>query len=276
LAPYERFKDTQSGAIKAEIRAHIQNLQITRDIASGKLSDRQLAEAYALRAVARDDLADVEGSLSDSRKAAELMPDNSHYLLTQAQTLLGAGRAAEAQTVFDRALKLAGDAPLTSNEYRAIAIAQHYLGNDQRAEALLARSQSVSSAPDNLYTAFWQQVIAKRAGHASTELENQIDRTFDHAWPYPVAEMLLNRISPEKLIGVASSSDSGVEREQLCEAYFYIGQKYLYEGHADQARAAFEKSAAQAVLPFAEYGYALHELGRSKMPPSQSSSWWSH
>jgi lipoprotein NlpI len=85
--------------------------------------------------------------------------------------------------------------------------------------------------------------------------------------------MLLGRISPDKLLQAAVSEDRGIERDQLCEAYFYIGQKYLWEGRPDQARASFEKSAAQEALPYAEYGYALNELGRAKVSRLENASW---
>ncbi len=271
LARYERFGKTQSDGVNAEIRAHIDSLQITRDIESGKLTDKQLAQAYSLRALAWDDLGEVEASLRDIRKATELAPNEAAYLFTQGRTLLGAGRASEALSVFDAARKLASDKSIDAHDYRTIGVALHYLGREREAAEQLERSQRASHAETNLYVAFWQHIVAKRSGTASSQLEAQLSEVMDRKWPYPVAEMLLGRLSPDRLMDAAASTDQGIQRDQLCEAHFYIGQKYLWEGRTEQARMAFEKSVAQEVLPYAEYGYALHELGRVKAPRAKPS-----
>lgn len=273
LARFERFGKTQSDGVNAEIRAHLDSLQITRDIESGKLSDKQLAKAYSLRALAWDDLAEVEASLRDIRKAIELAPNEVAYLFTQGRTLLGAGRAREALEVLEAARKLVGEQGVEAHDYRAIGIALHYLGRSREAAEQLARSEQVNNGETNLYLALWQHIVAKRSGVTSSPLETQLGAVMDRKWPYPVAEMLLGRLTPEKLLDAATSSDLGVQRDQLCEAHFYIGQKYLWEGRTEQARSAFEKSVAQEALPYAEYGYALHELGRMKTPRNEP-SWW--
>lgn len=273
LTRYERFGKTQSDGVNAEIRAHIDSLQITRDIESGKLTDKQLAKAYSLRAVAWDNLGEVETSLRDIRKAIELAPNEAAYWFTQGQTLLGAGRAREALEVFDAARKLAGEQGVDAHDYRTIGVALHYLGRQREAAEQLAHSVQASNGEPNLYLAFWQHIVAKRSGANSSPLEAQLSAVMDRKWPYPVAEMLLGRLTPEKLLDAAASSDRGIQRDQLCEAHFYIGQKYLWEGRTEQARLAFEKSVAQEALPYSEYGYALHELGRVKAPRAEP-SWW--
>lgn len=273
LTRYDRYGKTRSEGVNAEIRAHIDSLQITRDIESGRLSDKLLAQAYSLRAVAWDNLGEVESSLRDIRKAAELMPDNHEYVFTQGVILLGAGRPEEAKKVFDQALRLADESKIGASDYRAIGIALHYLGHDREAAQQLERSLAASNGEASLYAAFWQHIAAKRSGIAS-ELETQMNAAMGREWPYPIAEMFLGRINPDTLIQATASEDLGVQRDRLCEAYFYIGQKYLLEARPEQARASFEKSVAQEALPFSEYGLALHELNRVKAPRA-GKAWWS-
>lgn len=273
LARYDRYGKTRSEGVNAEIRAHIDSLQITRDIESGRLSDKQLAQAYSLRAIAWDNLGEVESSLRDIRKAAELMPDNHEYLFTQGVILLGAGRPDEAKKVFDQALRLVDESKIGALDYRAIGVALHYLGRDREAAEQLGHSLTASNGEANLYAAFWQHIVAKRAGTLS-ELETQMNATMGREWPYPIAEMFLGRIGSDTLLKAAASDDPGIQRDRWCEAYFYIGQKYLLEGRVEQARASFEKSVAQEAIPFSEYGYALHELNRVKAP-RVGKAWWS-
>ena len=162
------------------------------------------------------------------------------------------------------AAKLAGADKINSDDYKAMGIALHYLGRDKEAAEQLNLGLRAANGGPDLFTAFWQHIVAKRSTDTPSQLEAEISREQGREWPYPIGEMLLGRISPEKLIDATASSDKGTQRDQKCEAYFYIGQRYLWEGRPEQARAAFEKSAALEIYPFAEYAYALHELGRVK------------
>ncbi len=270
LSRYDHFGKTRSDGVNAEIGAHVDSLQITRDIASGKLTDRQLAQAYSLRAVAWDNLGEVEAALKDIRAAVDLMPGNAEYRFTYGTILLGAGQAGEALQVFERAAQLSAD-KIDAFHQRLMGVALHYLGREREAVVQLTQSFDASDGEAALYSALWQHLAAKRSHAASSVLESQLDRVMVRTWPYPVAEMLLGRVSPDQLLVRAESDDKGMQRDRLCEAYFYIGQKYLLDGQKEQARSAFEKSAAQEVFPFGEYGYALHELGRVKAPRREKS-----
>lgn len=263
LSSYDHFGKTGSDGVNAEVGAHVDSLQITRDIESGKLTDKQLAQAYSLRAVAWDSLGEVEAALKDIRAAVERMPGNAEYQFTHGTILLGAGRAGEALQVFERASQLGGD-KVDAFHQRLMGVALHYLGRERESAETLTQSLNASDGEAVLYTAFWQHIAAKRSLVVPSALESQLDKVMVRTWPYSIAEMLLGHVSPDKLLERAKSDDKGLQRDQLCEAYFYIGQKYLLEGQKEQARIAFEKSAAQEVFPYNEYGYALLELGRSK------------
>jgi len=88
----------------------------------------------------------------------------------------------------------------------------------------------------------------------------------DRVWPYAVGEMFLGKITPEQLIETASSQDKGIQEDQYCEAYFYIGQKYLLGNNKEGATESFQKSVDQGVMPYTEYNFSLYELGKKKLP----------
>ena len=202
------------------------------------------------------------------------MPDNTEYLFTQGTTLLGANRLPEALKAFEAAVKLAGTDKVSADNYESIAITLHYQGRDPEAVEQLSQGLRATNGEPSLFTAFWQHIVAKRIGTIPSQLEVHLNRELGREWPYPIGDMLLGRISPEKLIEAAGSEDKGIKRDQLCEAYFYIGQRHLWEGRPELARASFEKSVAQEIFPFAEYSYALQELGRVKAPRPEK-RWWS-
>ncbi|MEQ1591507.1 MAG: hypothetical protein ABL892_03855 [Thiobacillaceae bacterium] len=105
-----------------------------------------------------------------------------------------------------------------------MGVALHYLGRDREAAEKLGRSLAANNGEASLYTAFWQHIVAKRSGTVPSALETQLNAVTGREWPYPVAEMLLGRISPDKLLEAAVTEDKGVQRDQLCEAFFISGR----------------------------------------------------
>jgi lipoprotein NlpI len=49
----------------------------------------------------------------------------------------------------------------------------------------------------------------------------------------------------------------------LCEAYFYIGEYYLFRNEPATAREYFSKCVKTGITTFSEYQLALWELSRS-------------
>jgi TPR repeat protein len=104
-------------------------------------------------------------------------------------------------------------------------------------------------------------------GDAATTLAASALAQVDEAtWPKPVASFYLGKLGAKALLDKAKSPDPDREREQLCEAYYYLGQHHMIAGRRRQAVQMFQKSVATGVESFIEYKSALAELGRLGEP----------
>jgi lipoprotein NlpI len=95
----------------------------------------------------------------------------------------------------------------------------------------------------------------------------QLDET---TWPAPVAAFYLGKLSAKQLLQKAENADAQKQTEQLCEAYYYIGQQLMIAGKKKQAREMFDKSVATGIESFIEYKGAQAELARlTSAPPKK-------
>lgn len=258
LERYERFGKSKSDQLRAEIRALVDVRQIEADIASGKLTDRQRAQAHHARAMNHDHLGEVDAALADVDRAIALAPDKVDYRLTKARILAGNGRNTEALELF-RGVD-AQQRVSEPEDLRSWGTAHYYLGQYDAAQAKLDAAIDASSGEGALYAAFWRHLAARRAGLRDDRLEGVLSAVAPSAWPRPVADLLLGRMDAAQLEAAARDADKGVERAQLCEAYFYIAQKYLLDGDKDRAGDYFEKVLDLEVTNFVEHQAARREL----------------
>jgi len=94
----------------------------------------------------------------------------------------------------------------------------------------------------------------------------------DRKWAGPVVQFYAGRLPEDEVLKAAASADPKTDREQLCEAYYYLAMAYhlkLGGVQVDAAAAAkvreyLEKCVATGVTNFVEYRAAQAELGRLK------------
>jgi lipoprotein NlpI len=85
-------------------------------------------------------------------------------------------------------------------------------------------------------------------------------------WPGPVVNLLLGQSAPQAVINAAQDPDPRVQRERLCEAYFYIGEYLLIEGEKAEQKAEatrmFHAAVETNITSLFEYASAKAELKR--------------
>ena len=75
---------------------------------------------------------------------------------------------------------------------------------------------------------------------------------------------MAGEITDTQLLELARSDDAEKQREQLCEAYFYIGSAKLIGGDKAEAISYFTKSVNTNMATFDEHRSAKAELARLK------------
>ena len=83
-----------------------------------------------------------------------------------------------------------------------------------------------------------------------------------NADPGVLAHHLAGRISQDEMLR-AARKDKQMERLNLSEAWFYIGQRLLLAGDTESARRMFQRTVDIGALPYREHAFAQLELRRA-------------
>lgn len=153
---------------------------------------------------------------------------------------------------------------LNSNDMAAFknrGNAHFYLGNFGAAardfEAL------ADDKPSDAYRMIWLYLAQARSGAGDVAaLTERAGRINTGAWPGPVIEMFLGEATPAAVLYAAKQVASNKRAGQECEAYFYLGQYYLFTGKMGKAQRMFGQSVDTGVTNFIEYTGSEAELKR--------------
>gem|GEM_PF-1251612 len=167
---------------------------------------------------------------------------------------------ARARDEFDQAIGLD---PQFAPAYKSRAALSFYDGHFDAAQTDLSRAAGMPR-PDP-YVAIWLYLAQARAGRAEAaarELAQGHPEGGDAAWPSPVIDLYLGRRDPGSVFKAAQQGDAGMQRDQQCEAAFYVGQWNLLQGNKNQALRLFDDAQRNCRKSFSESGGARAELDR--------------
>lgn len=263
LGRFDRYGKSKSDALNGQVSSHIMVYQIGYDIGSGKLTDKQLASAHEELALHWDDIEEPEAALGEIDKALKLEPENVAFMLDKARILSGMGEFASAARLFEQVEGSGHAQDMKTTDRKAQGLTYFYLGRLKEASAILEQAANGDDPTSGIYAGFWQHIVALNSqGKVSSNLPDKMRTLPGEEWPHAIGEMLLGNISADQLIDRAASEDKGIQRDQRCEAYFYIAQKHLAEGKREEARDYFEKVLDLKVSNFIEYHFAHLEMKR--------------
>lgn len=78
------------------------------------------------------------------------------------------------------------------------------------------------------------------------------------AWPHPMLQYFTGKATLDQ--AMAAAKDGKNELSNLCEFYFYAGEKALTDGQDNQAREYFKKSVDTGVVEYYEHWLAGRRL----------------
>jgi lipoprotein NlpI len=189
-------------------------------------------------------LADVEfaAALKVDPKSVEVHDEHGAVLLAQA-------RFDEALGEFNTALRLAPN----SGSARFLRARVYYYRGDYRSaitDLTVAKSQYV-----NAYPALWLFLAQIHEGQdGRSELALNSGRIPENAWPAPLTQAYLGKLSVEEARAKVQNGD------QACEADFYIGELLLLRKETERATALLRQAAAGCPESFIESEAAAAEL----------------
>jgi len=263
----------------------------TRAIDSGKFSGELLARLHYNRAVELSGKGQYDRAITDCDVAIGLNPKFSDAYYVRGNGWSSKGDSDRAITDFDSALRLdpknksalgsrafewmiKGDYPRAIADHDAVIQLdpKSSMSYNGRGRARLYTGDYARAIPDlqeamrlepSSYTALWLYLTRKRAGIEADELLEQ--GTADirgGGWPWPIVVMFLGRTDIDSVMAAATDRDATRQRDQRCEANFYVAQWHLLRN--DRARALPLLKEAQSGCPreFLEHEGAVAEYRR--------------
>jgi tetratricopeptide (TPR) repeat protein len=217
------------------------------------------AAALERRAIANSMLADFKATLADADGALAAAPEGGYSHYTRGLALLSLGRADEAVAALQQ-VKNPGSRALLE---RGIGGAQYYQGQYAQAEQTFRQSAQESSGEDRVFALNWLYLAAERKGGAGkAALDPYLGEVDKGAWPGVLVHYLAGNASQDDVIKLARQ-DKRMERLNLAEAYFYLGQRMLLTGKTDDARRMFQRTLDTRATPYREHALAEVELKRA-------------
>jgi lipoprotein NlpI len=264
FADIERRVQRQHGANSDTLREIVVRQELELALATEVLkvtgdSSPLVAPVLAKRAAANNMLNRFDATLADVDKALPLTAQAGELHYARGLALLSLGRADEAVT----AMKSAKEPANRSFVTKGLGNAQYYWGHFAEAEASFREAAQESSGEDRDFALIWLYLAAQRnASNGRAAIAPFVEQTDGERWPGAVVHYLAGRVSQDELLRSARK-DKQMERLNLSEAWFYVGQQMLLSGDADGARRMFQRTVDIGALPYREHAFAQIELKRA-------------
>jgi tetratricopeptide (TPR) repeat protein len=234
-------------------------------------------------------IGDLDGAVIDFTRALQINPKFAIGYINRGMSLADQNSAAAAEGDYTEALKLELDPATKALAYRMRGSARLAGGHargavadfsaalkfnlrdaavlEERGVAYFCLADYVNAAadlnkalelsPESPHAAPWLFIATARAGQqeaAGTTLENLFSgKTPPAGWTASLANFLLGKIGESELLAAAERTN----REQTCEAHFFIGQKQLLAGESESAAERL-----QACLKTGAFHLSAHRAAR--------------
>jgi lipoprotein NlpI len=260
----KQFKDLDESMrtrkIKVSTRTQAESLAtaaiLSSQIDSGRLTPTLKAQALTARGIRYDQLSRFEDARRDFELAIALEPGVTESLNAAAVNALMLKNYPRVFELTGQVLaKDAGDTEARNSRALASYFSKDFAAARGDLEELLKNRSQVRRG----YPIVWLSLASRHSGQEFTQDPKRFPEDgLPRDWPRPLVDWALGKASIDSVIGSASTGAGAPER--LCEAYYYIGEKYLADGDRKRAREFFQKSVDQGVTEFIEDNSARNRL----------------
>jgi len=219
--------------------------------------DPKLSAAYVNRALSRSDKGESDLALADYEAALKLSPNDARAHAGRAFEWAMKGEYKRAAADYDDLMRLE---PGAQRGYFGRGRMRFYSGDFTGAVGDLERAHQIEPG---MYSALWLFLARKRAGLPGEKTLGLDARTAGTGrWPAPIVGLYLGNKTAEDVQKAAVDLNVNLQRNQRCEANYYIGQWQLLRGSRQQAATLLRDARAMCPSSFIEYEGAVAELRR--------------
>lgn len=229
-------------------------------LAAGDLSQKSKAQVLGLRANALGVTGAFDKALADYAAAMDVIPGQPAPYVGRSIVYRQMGDYAHA---IEDASAAIGHSPGYALAYTNRGLANFYAGNFAAAAEDFAHSQKDDpTEPDFV---LWLHLAHARAGQDdATEFAANAERINPQIWSGPAVYFFLGKVKAEDLPALAAAPSPVLQRQQTCDASFYLGEAALLAGDKDEARRRF-KSVLQACEMYkTNFAWFSHAYGAAQ------------
>jgi lipoprotein NlpI/transglutaminase-like putative cysteine protease len=254
-------EDVRKGKIKVttvrEYKERVRVLVLDAELSGNRLNSEQRGKALLERGEQRDQTGRAAEATSDFDEALRLAPDSAEVYAGAAVNSLLRRRDSMAVWQAAKAIELS---PSDNLARFTRAYAEYYQKNYSAARDDFAQILNSRSDVERNYAAIWVYLTDRRSGTTGANAARDPPLGGPASgWPYPILQLLKNTIGVDQAVAATRSAGQS-DPEKLCELYFYLGAKNLLDGNSRSARDYFRKSLDTGVVGFNEYAFAQREL----------------
>lgn len=244
-------------ATRGQFEAHVRTMVLTAQIESGRLPAALEGQARTARGIQYDHLGRYKDARADFMRALELAPEAP-------ATWNAAAVNALQMREFDRAVELTGRAltrnPQDSEARNTLALVRYLQKDTPAARTELTELLKDASAVRRGYPLVLLSLAMRQGGQDVAELKTRYPAdALPNDWPRPLIDQALGQLSSDAAIEAARKSTTQ-QQQQLCEAYFYLAERYLVDGDRKRAIEYWRKTVDTGVTEFIEFGVAKQRL----------------
>lgn len=248
-----KYRDTMEKRLNTGVET------VTKNIAGGKLTGDDLAEAHCLRADMLSSLGRLDEAMKDAQTALRLAPTIAQPYRCRASVSLATGDFKAAIADYTKAITLD---PQELRVYLDRGRARFHAGQmAAAAEDFRTAAGAGKDEATDMFARLWYVIALKRLGKDPGEAAYKFAASDAHGeWPRPALAMLHGVISVDDMYA-AIKDKTGEDREMaLTEADFYAAERYLAEGDARKAAENFRRVIKRDIFNFIEFSGAQQEL----------------
>src|SRR5262249_9418836 len=198
-----------------------------------------------------------DASLADLNAVIRLRPDSVAAVDIRAALYRKQGRFDLAEVEYGKVLAVG----TYSWGFYGHGLLRFLEGRDGAAADDFARGRKLETG--SRYSSLCLYTARAGEGHADPASLGEEDGAARAAdWPMPLIQLYRGKMTEAEVWRAARSEDARIERDQFCEADFYIAEWQLLQGDRKAARLLLERAAAECPVFFVEYEALPVELKR--------------
>lgn len=257
------LEDKQSGIAASQRGDYAAALTLfTRALGATGLTSNESADLLLLRGFAYEQSARFAHAVSDYGAVLSLKPDATEVQFRRAIAYRENGAYAQAladlQSVIGSRSHPAPDQPFIFGERGVVRFA---LGQFAGAGRDFARVLALD--PADAYGVLWLHLARRRAGESDADaLAHDAAEATGSGWPAPLLALYLGAMTAAQVETAAAQGPEDQQKEQRCEAAFFLGEDALTNGRPAAARPLLQEAAAACSPLLSVHAGAIGELER--------------